>query len=208
MALVRNEIHAMEDDSMLLKSSCLSVDCPTELQPLHSDTMPTARTSMTEDVARPGTIHFILSCSICQSTLSTIYEEHENNDGLHRGIGNPDGQITKLWLTECAHLTCAKHLEGGGIFTITLRSASLLMQPKAFPSMRKTSLRKLHAHCVSAATKISRPRYSMRLEERPRVNMTTTYLQSTSKSLRSNSVTRAMKHCGYARSARWLVARL
>ncbi|CAO1600872.1 MAG: hypothetical protein LQ349_001448 [Xanthoria aureola] len=77
--------------------------------------MPTARTSMTEDVARPGTIHFILSCSICQSTLSTIYEEHENNDGLHRGIGNPDGQITKLWLTECAHLTCAKHLEGGGV---------------------------------------------------------------------------------------------
>ena len=22
--------------------------------------------------------------------------------------------VTKLWLTECAHLTCANHLEGGG----------------------------------------------------------------------------------------------
>lgn len=183
----------MDDVSMLLRSSCLSVDRPTDLQPLHSDTIPTARTSMTEDTARPETIDFVLSCSICQSTLSTIYEEHENNDGLHRGIGNIDGQITKLWLTECAHLTCAKHLEGGGIFTITLRSASLLMQPKAFPSIRKTSLQKLHARYVSAATKISRPRYSTQSEERPRVNMITTSLQSTSKSLPSNSVTRAMK---------------
>ncbi|KAI4264206.1 MAG: hypothetical protein L6R42_000672 [Xanthoria sp. 1 TBL-2021] len=73
---------------------------------------------MTEDAARhsrPETIDFILSCSICQDTLPTLYEQHQDNDGLHQGTDSTDGQITKLWLTECAHVTCAKHLEGGGV---------------------------------------------------------------------------------------------
>ncbi|KAL8674282.1 MAG: hypothetical protein Q9168_001349 [Polycauliona sp. 1 TL-2023] len=57
----------------------------------------------------------ILSCSVCQDTLSTIYAQHDNNDGLRQGTDDTDGTITKLWLTECAHLTCAKHLDGGGV---------------------------------------------------------------------------------------------
>ena len=84
------------------------------------------------------------------------------------------------------------------VCTVTLQSASLLNQLKVFPSTPKNSLRKLHAHYVFATTKITRPRYSMRLEAPPRASTTMTYLQSTSKCLPSISVTRAMKHCGYA----------
>lgn len=57
----------------------------------------------------------VLSCTICQETLSTIYADDERNNGLHKDGKNPhNGKITKLWLTECAHLTCGKHLPGGG----------------------------------------------------------------------------------------------
>ncbi|KAL8853223.1 MAG: hypothetical protein Q9221_001957 [Calogaya cf. arnoldii] len=65
--------------------------------------------------SRPETIDFILSCSICQNTLSTIYGQDGNSDGLHQGTDNTGGAINKLWLTECAHITCAQHLEGGGV---------------------------------------------------------------------------------------------
>ena len=57
----------------------------------------------------------VLSCTICQETLSTIYADDDENNGLRKdGEGSHNGTITKLWLTECAHLTCGKHLAGGG----------------------------------------------------------------------------------------------
>lgn len=61
----------------------------------------------------------ILGCTICQKSLSSIYTE-DHNDGLRRdGMNAEDGTIPKLWLTECAHLTCAKHFEGGGKCSIS-----------------------------------------------------------------------------------------
>ncbi|KAL6714969.1 hypothetical protein ACLMJK_007229 [Lecanora helva] len=54
-------------------------------------------------------IDLVLSCTICQKPLSTILAEDEGNYGLN------GSKVTKLWLTECAHLTCATHLEGGGV---------------------------------------------------------------------------------------------
>ncbi|KAL8914418.1 MAG: hypothetical protein Q9171_000923 [Xanthocarpia ochracea] len=42
-------------------------------------------------------------------------EGYPEEEGLHQGTDNTNGAITKLWLTECAHVTCAKHLEGGGV---------------------------------------------------------------------------------------------
>ncbi|CAD6593676.1 MAG: hypothetical protein ASARMPREDX12_007428 [Alectoria sarmentosa] len=49
-----------------------------------------------------------------EETLSTIYAHDDQNNGL-RNNGDPHkSKITKLWLTECAHLTCGKHLPGGG----------------------------------------------------------------------------------------------
>ena len=57
----------------------------------------------------------VLSCTICQETLSTIYSDDDGNNGLRKDSEDPhNGKITKLWLTECAHLTCGKHLPGGG----------------------------------------------------------------------------------------------
>lgn len=58
----------------------------------------------------------VLSCTICQETLSSIYSQHDGNHGLRKNDDPHNGTITKLWLTECAHLTCGKHLEGGGCF--------------------------------------------------------------------------------------------
>ena len=158
---------------------------------------------MTENAARrsrPETIDFILSCSICQDTLSTVYAQHENKEGLHQGTDNTNGAITKLWLTECAHVTCAKHLEGGGKSVITFHSDPLLTRLEAFPSTPKTSHRRHHAHSVSATNKITRTRYSMPLEVLARASTTTTYLRSISKSLLHNLVNRAMKHYGYSSS--------
>ncbi|KAL9641094.1 MAG: hypothetical protein Q9204_000319 [Flavoplaca sp. TL-2023a] len=87
------------------------------MQLLNSDTTSTlpGRPLGTDDAARrsrPETIDFILSCSICQDTLSTLYAQSDK-DGLRQGTDDYDGAITKLWLTECAHVTCAKHMEGG-----------------------------------------------------------------------------------------------
>ncbi|KAF6229552.1 hypothetical protein HO173_011407 [Letharia columbiana] len=58
----------------------------------------------------------VLSCTICQETLSTIYADDDQNNGLIRKDreDSQNGKVTKLWLTECAHLTCGKHLPGGG----------------------------------------------------------------------------------------------
>lgn len=72
---------------------------------------------------KPKAVDLILNCSICQDTLSAIYATPDSRHGLqqnpHRGTGsNSDGSITKLWLTECAHITCGKHLEGGGTVKI------------------------------------------------------------------------------------------
>jgi hypothetical protein len=58
----------------------------------------------------------IFSCSICQATISEIYATLQGDQGFK---SNSDGSekehvVTKLWLTECSHLTCSLHLEGGG----------------------------------------------------------------------------------------------
>ncbi|KAF2840657.1 hypothetical protein M501DRAFT_1001657 [Patellaria atrata CBS 101060] len=59
----------------------------------------------------PSPFEIIMSCSICQKLISDIYRHPETNS-LRDGTDNLI--ITKLWLTECAHLTCSQHLEGGG----------------------------------------------------------------------------------------------
>ncbi|KAI9874534.1 MAG: hypothetical protein M1830_009644 [Pleopsidium flavum] len=60
-------------------------------------------------------LEVIFSCGVCQDTLKTIYSEPDNNSGLRNTADSTKGTVVKLWLTECAHLTCGKHLEGGGL---------------------------------------------------------------------------------------------
>ncbi|KAF2672807.1 hypothetical protein BT63DRAFT_137155 [Microthyrium microscopicum] len=55
--------------------------------------------------------NIIFSCDICQRTVSDIYPDAT----LCESSG--DGRLEspcKLWVTECTHLTCSEHLEGGG----------------------------------------------------------------------------------------------
>ena len=62
-------------------------------------------------------LEMIISCAVCQKPYTEIYDTKDNNRGLRQGSDPQDGRIPKLWLTECAHLTCGKHLEGGGTST-------------------------------------------------------------------------------------------
>lgn len=71
------------------------------------------RDDMTTEVLSASDL--ILSCTICQTTLSNVRPAIEHHEGLGRvGGEHGDGKTVKLWLTECAHLTCASHFEGGG----------------------------------------------------------------------------------------------
>ena len=56
----------------------------------------------------------VFSCCVCHKTLSEIYDDGDHQSGLHHEPNQPTGRIVKLYLTECAHVVCAKHLEGGG----------------------------------------------------------------------------------------------
>jgi len=60
-------------------------------------------------------LEVIFSCGICQDTFKTIYSEPDGNSGLRNSADSTKGAVVKLWLTECAHLTCGKHLEDGGL---------------------------------------------------------------------------------------------
>ena len=59
-------------------------------------------------------LDIIISCSVCQRSISDIYATPEKSDGLRQGPDLGNGKITRLWLTECGHFTCTKHLAGGG----------------------------------------------------------------------------------------------
>ncbi|KAF1987990.1 hypothetical protein K402DRAFT_329501, partial [Aulographum hederae CBS 113979] len=61
---------------------------------------------------RPDEI--IFSCSVCQATISDLYRRPKSRYLFNDGISNVESPVTKLWLLECAHLTCGEHLEGGG----------------------------------------------------------------------------------------------
>lgn len=64
-------------------------------------------------------LDLIFSCTICQATAAQLYAEDGSSRALPSTADLNNGVITKLWLTECAHLTCGKHLDGGGKFIST-----------------------------------------------------------------------------------------
>ncbi|KAH6639805.1 hypothetical protein C7974DRAFT_139167, partial [Boeremia exigua] len=60
-------------------------------------------------------LNFIYSCSICGVTFADRYEGHnETVQGLSDGINPKDRLVTKLFLSDCCHVFCGEHLEGGG----------------------------------------------------------------------------------------------
>jgi hypothetical protein len=56
----------------------------------------------------------VFSCGICQATIPEIYATKESNHGFHSGSGNSEGIVTKMWIANCSHIFCGKHLAGGG----------------------------------------------------------------------------------------------
>ncbi|KAI6829357.1 hypothetical protein KC332_g6892 [Hortaea werneckii] len=73
-----------------------------------------AATDITSDVSE-GEVslpEIVFSCGSCQATPSELYAKRESNRGFHSGSGDEDGIVVKLWIADCSHITCNKHLPG------------------------------------------------------------------------------------------------
>lgn len=89
----------------------------------------------------PNALEIITSCNVCQKLLRDIYADNDGNDGLRTTQDPNHGIVTKLWMTECGHLTCGKHLEGAGedsclLFSLIIaciESLSLLLRVVGVP---------------------------------------------------------------------------
>lgn len=66
--------------------------------------------------AVPSLEEIIFSCGICQATVSELYPVHEDHLASH-AADDDDGMGIKLWIGNCVHVFCGRHVEGGGQFT-------------------------------------------------------------------------------------------
>jgi hypothetical protein len=82
---------------------------------------PSSDSSSAESLALP---EIIFSCGICQSTVTEVYATPESNKGFHSGSGDDDGIVTRLWIAECSHVICGRHLAGGGRSPCRVRDVS------------------------------------------------------------------------------------
>ena len=72
---------------------------------------------MSSEISSPDVLapyEIIFSCAICQKTISELYRRPRTDHGFSSG-GGDECVVTRLWLSECGHLTCSDHLEGGGM---------------------------------------------------------------------------------------------
>ncbi|RMZ02840.1 hypothetical protein D0862_05885 [Hortaea werneckii] len=76
----------------------------------------------------------VFSCGSCQATPPELYAKRESNRGFHSGSGDEDGIVVKLWIADCSHITCNKHLPGGGTsYAYTTDPYYLLTKSLAVP---------------------------------------------------------------------------
>lgn len=80
--------------------------------------------------AVPSLEEIIFSCGICQATVSELYPAHENHPASH-AADDDDGMGIKLWIGNCVHVFCGRHVEGGGQFTHRLGGIRLLVRSLA-----------------------------------------------------------------------------
>lgn len=78
------------------------------MAPDTSETIPLAED---EDVS---VAELVFSCCLCQATVTDVYATVESNHGFHSGSSGEDGIVTKMYIGECSHVVCSKHLENGG----------------------------------------------------------------------------------------------
>lgn len=105
------------------------------------------------NICPPLPVEIIFSCQVCHSPISEIYRSPESDKGFRDGTQEDVNQaesplerpVTRLWLTECAHLTCGKHLDGGGKRRYgSGLVASLLTKMKVFLYTEPEIVLKLH----------------------------------------------------------------
>jgi hypothetical protein len=73
----------------------------------------------TEQGAAP--LNFIYACSLCCASFADIYEGYnETVRGLSDGINPKERLVTRLFLSNCCHVFCSSHLEGGGKLSNTV----------------------------------------------------------------------------------------
>ncbi|TID13803.1 hypothetical protein E2P81_ATG01736 [Venturia nashicola] len=70
-------------------------------------------TASSDDLIAPYEIVF--SCSLCQKTITDLYTKPPGDKSLNNGFDGSETVATKLWMTECGHITCGEHLKGGGV---------------------------------------------------------------------------------------------
>lgn len=64
-------------------------------------------------------LELVFTCSVCNESIHDIYKFAEDNQGFSDRRQSNQNVVTRLWLTECGHLTCSTHLANGGKFFST-----------------------------------------------------------------------------------------
>ncbi|CAO2658497.1 Nn.00g062200.m01.CDS01 [Neocucurbitaria sp. VM-36] len=60
-------------------------------------------------------LNFIYACQLCCASFADVYESHhETVQGFSDGINPKERLITRIFLSNCCHVFCSEHLEGGG----------------------------------------------------------------------------------------------
>ncbi|RDI85304.1 hypothetical protein Vi05172_g4802 [Venturia inaequalis] len=75
--------------------------------------MASSSTASSDDLVAPYEIVF--SCSLCQKTITDLYTKSRSNKSPNDVPDSLETETTKLWMTECGHVTCGEHFEGGGV---------------------------------------------------------------------------------------------
>lgn len=144
----------------------------------------------------PSLEEIIFSCGICQATVSDLYPS--DADDPHSHSGDENGMGTKLWIANCVHIFCARHLDGGGEWLSLFANAEVtLLIPQAFRSTRAMSRHKPCARFVFGTRTIMKFAICMAFAGSPRASWTRPFqlLIRNVHPCRSTATTRAPKLC-------------
>lgn len=108
--------------------------------------MASSSTVSSDDLIAPYEIVF--SCSLCQKTITDLYPKPRSEKGLNHGSDDSENVATKLWMTECTHITCGEHFEGGGECTRLSYSMCSTDDSQVYPFIQSTNGRRQHVQCA------------------------------------------------------------
>lgn len=91
-------------------------------------------------------LDLVFSCNVCHDSIRDICSPLQDEKGLD-GTQKP---VAKLWMTECAHLICAKHLAGGGKRRLPFFWSTLMLFSSSISSRRASTTRCMSGLCWPA----------------------------------------------------------